>query len=65
MSPKHRLTHEGARRRAEREREVGLDAGDDAARWLAEHDPPPEPEQPKRAGKSKALHRWRQRQPRL
>jgi len=63
MSPKHRLTHEGARRRAEREREVGLDADDEAARWLAEHDPP-EPERPKSVGKSKALHRWRQHPPR-
>jgi hypothetical protein len=44
----------------ERERAVGLDAGDAAAKWLEEHDPPPEPETPKAARKSKALHRFRQ-----
>ena len=64
MSPRHGLTHEGARRRAEREREVGLDADDEAARWLSKHDPPPEPEGSKSVGKSKALHRWRQQRPR-
>ena len=39
-----------ARRRAalERERLTGLDPDDEAARWLREHDPPPEPAQPKR-----------------
>jgi hypothetical protein len=53
-----------SRRRAERmgrrERETGLDAEDEAARWLAEHDPEPEPPRPKSASKSKALHRFRQ-----
>lgn len=43
-----------------RERETGLDPEDEAARWLAEHDPKPEAPRPKRASKSKALHRWRQ-----
>ena len=62
MSPRHRLTHEGARKRAEREREAGLNPDDDAARWLEEHDPKPKPEPPKSIGKSKALHRWRQGQ---
>jgi hypothetical protein len=41
---------------------VGLDAGDEAAQWLEEHDPPPEPKAPKSATKSKTLHRFRQRQ---
>ena len=49
-------------RRSERERLTGLDPGDEAARWLREHDPPPEPAQPKRPLKSKALHRFRQQQ---
>jgi hypothetical protein len=64
MDGKRGLTSRGARRRGERERAVGLDPDDDAARWLQEHDPEPEPEIPKAARKSKALHRWRQRQAR-
>ena len=58
---RHRLTHRGAEKRGEREREVGLDPDDQAARWLAENDPPPEPKMPKSASKSKHVHRWRQR----
>jgi hypothetical protein len=57
---KHRLTHGGAQKRAERERQAGLDPDDAAARWLQEHDPKPEPAAPKSASKSKNLHRWRQ-----
>jgi hypothetical protein len=45
----------------EREAAAGLDAGDDAARWLAEHDPPPQPDEPKAARKSKLLHQFRNR----
>jgi len=58
---RHRLTHRGAEKRGERERQVGLDADDDAGRWLAQNDPPPEPEPPRSAAKSKNLHRWRRR----
>ena len=61
---KRRLTERGARRLGDRERVVGLDPEDEAARWLAEHDPVPEPEPSKSAFKSKELHRWRQQQAR-
>ena len=44
----------------QRERAVGLDAEDDATRWLAANDKQPEPPRPKAASKSNALHRWRQ-----
>jgi hypothetical protein len=46
----------------ERERSVGVDPDDEAARWLAENDPTPPPATPKSAKKSKTLHRWRQQQ---
>jgi hypothetical protein len=60
VSRKRPLTSRGVQRQAERERSVGLDPDDEAARWLAEHDPPPPPPEPKAGRKSKALHRWRQ-----
>ena len=59
-----RLTHEGAKRRGERERQAGLDQADEAARWLEEHDPPPSQSPSKSKFKSTELHRWRQRQQR-
>ena len=45
----------------EREASVGLDPEDEAARWLAEHDPAPPPDASKSARKSKLLHQFRNR----
>jgi hypothetical protein len=61
---KQRLTSSGAEKLGERERAVGLDPNDEAARWLEEHDPPRKPEPPKSETKSKVLHQWRQRRQR-
>ena len=58
------MTSKGAMKLGERERTVGLEPEDDATRWLDEHDPPPKPQPPKAASKSKVLHQWRQRQQR-
>ena len=63
MSGKRKLTSRSVQKLTERERAVGLEPEDEAARWLEEHDPPPKPATPKAATKSKALHRWRQREP--
>ena len=62
MSRKKPLTERGVKRMTERERAVGLDDEDDAAKWLAENDAPPPPATPKSAFKSKALHQWRNKQ---
>jgi hypothetical protein len=51
---------EAAKRRSQRERQVGLDPDDAAARWLEEQDPPPAPPSSKSKVKSKELHRWRE-----
>jgi len=64
MDRKRPLTSKGAKARAERERAVGLEPDDEAARWLEENDPAPKPAPPKTVGKSKVLHQWRQRQQR-
>jgi hypothetical protein len=44
----------------EREANVGMDPEDDAAKWLAENDPPEPPQTPKSAKKSVTLHRFKQ-----
>lgn len=46
----------------EREQKVGLEADDEAAQWLSEHDPPPPTDEPKAARKSKLLHQYRNSQ---
>jgi hypothetical protein len=46
----------------ERERAVGLDSDDEAAKWLAENDAPPPATAPRSVSKSRELHRWRRRQ---
>ena len=51
-------------RMRERERNAGLDAEDDAAKWLDDHDPPAPPKTPKSASKNKLLHRWKRQQSR-
>jgi hypothetical protein len=58
------LSQRSVEKLRDRERAVGLDPEDEAARWLAENDAKPEPARPKSASKSKALHRWRQQQQR-
>jgi hypothetical protein len=62
VEPVRKLTHEGAKKRAERERQIGLDPEDEAAKWLDEQDPQAPPPEPKSRFKSRELHRWRQRQ---
>jgi hypothetical protein len=61
LSRRARIGGRAAEKLGERERQLGLDSDDEASRWLAEHDPPPATQQPKSLGKSKALHRWKQR----
>ena len=46
----------------ERERTVGLDSDDAAAKWLDENELKEPAEPPKAARKSKLLHRWREQQ---
>ena len=46
MSYKRPITSRGALKRGERERGVGVDPEDEAARWLGEHDPKPPPPEP-------------------
>ena len=47
MGRKRDLTTRGVKKLTERERSVGLEEDDEAARWLGEHDPKPPPATPK------------------
>lgn len=62
MTRKKPLTPRGVARMREREAKVGLDAEDEAAKWLAEHAPLEPPQTPKAAKKSVTLHRFKRRQ---
>jgi hypothetical protein len=64
MQGKRPITTRGAQKQGERERQVGLEADDEAARWLAEHDPSPPPAASKSSRKSRQLHRFEQREQR-
>jgi hypothetical protein len=61
VSRRARISGRGAQKLGERERALGLDPDDEAARWLAEHEPRPAPDAPKGERKSKLLHRWKRR----
>ena len=61
---KQQPSRRSVERQREREASVGIDPEDEAAKWLEEHDPKPEPKAPKSTSKSKALHQWRQQQQR-
>ena len=60
MRPRPRLSTRSVQKLTERERNVGLEPDDEAARWLDENDPKPPPAVPKSATKNKLLHRWKQ-----
>jgi hypothetical protein len=57
-----KISRRAAEKRGERERQVGLEPDDEAAKWLAENDAAPAPGAPKALRKSKALHQWRRQQ---
>jgi hypothetical protein len=59
---KRRLTPRGVQRMRDREANVGVDPEDEAAKWLAENDPPEPPKTPKAAKKSVTLHRFKRQQ---
>ena len=60
MTRKNPLTQRGVVRMRDREANVGIEPDDEAAKWLAENDPPEPPRTPKSAKKSVTLHRFKQ-----
>ena len=62
MTEKRRPAERAAQRQGDRERAAGLEPDDEAARWLAEHEPHEQPHVPKATRKSKLLHQWRERE---
>jgi hypothetical protein len=58
---KRQISRQKVAKMREREAAVGLDPEDEAARWLAEHDPPPAAAESKSARKAKLLHQFRNR----
>jgi hypothetical protein len=58
---KPHLSKQRVAKMREREAKVGLDVEDEAALWLAEHEPKLPVDEPKAARKSKLLHQFRNR----
>ena len=62
MTKRPPISRQRVEKMRERERKVGIETDDAAAKWLDEHEPKEELKAPKAATKSKLLHQWRQQQ---